>query len=119
MLSNLQGASAVTLLAAGEAADTAAATGTAVDISAYEGPIAIVQSVTSVGTNIAGAVETGDASNGSDAAAVATFTTATEAGTQITVVDANKCGKYLRYKGTITGAACTLGVVMIGKQKYV
>lgn len=119
MLSNLQGASAVTLLAAGEKANTSAATGIAVDITAYEGPIAIVQSVTSVGTSIAGAVETGAAADGSDAAPVASFTAATEAGTQITVVDANKCGKYLRYKGTITGAACVLGVVMVGKQKYV
>lgn len=121
MLANAQGATALVLLGAKSAADTAAATGTAVDISALEGPIIVSQNVGAVTGSIAGKLQTGDQANGSDAADItgATFGTVSQAGVATTVIDANQCKKYLRYLGAVTTGPAVVGVVAIGKAKYV
>jgi hypothetical protein len=121
MLSNVQGASALSLLAAASAADTAAATGVAVDISGLEGPILVVQDLGDITGAIVGKLQTGDLANGTDAADItgATFGAGTEAGISSVVIDANQCKKYLRYLGTVTTGPAVVSVVAIGKEKYV
>lgn len=121
MLVNAQGATSLILLAAAEAANTAAATGTAVDVSALEGPIIVTQDLGSITGSIAGKLQTGAESDGSDAADItgATFGAGEDAGVTTVVIDANQCKKYLRYLGTIATGPAVVSVIATGKNKYV
>lgn len=118
--STAQATAAVSLLDPVEAANTAAATGDAVDVSAWDGPIIVTQQVGVVTAgSITGKIQTGDLANGSDAADLtgATFTAATEAGTQRIVIDANACKKYILYLGTVATGPAVVGVSALGTPK--
>lgn len=123
MLANAKGHTAIELLAAASCSGTAASTGTCVDISEYEGPIVVVQTISAVTGSIAGKIQTGASGGGGDAADLsgATFTSATSGShaVQSITIEANACNKYIRYLGTITTGPAVVGVVAIGKKKYV
>ncbi|MEY2652975.1 MAG: hypothetical protein RLZZ524_2 [Pseudomonadota bacterium] len=125
MFSQAIAADAVQLLAPISCADTAAATTPCVDVSSYEGNIVVLQhvGVVTAGT-IVGKIQTGDASNGSDAAditgaAFASVGTATDVAIAKLVINGNACKKYIRYVGTITTGPAIVGVSILATPKYV
>ena len=122
--SEAQGSTVFHLLSSADAADTAAATSDCVDISECEGHVVFIQNVgvVTAGT-IDGKIQTGDESDGSDAADVsgATFTqcgTATDLTSEKITVDCNALGKYVRYVGTIATGPAQVAVVALAKKKY-
>ena len=123
--SSAKGATVLNLLTPADAANTAAATGTAVDISEYEGYLIVTSQVGVVTAgSIAGKLQHGDESNGSDAADItgATFTTVTTSNdpkTETIVIKVDGLKKYLRYLGTITTGPAVVGVSAVGVKKYV
>jgi hypothetical protein len=121
--STAQATEAVALLAAIDAAATANATGTAVEVTAYEGPMIVVQNVGIVddGT-ITGKVQTGDLANGTDmedlaGAAFVAVTPANDPNTQRLVIQANACKKYIRYLGTIVTGGALVSAELIATKK--
>jgi len=120
-----QSLSTVTLLASVDAANTAAATGTMVDISAWDGAIVVTQNCGILdGGSLTGSIQTGDASNGSDAADLTgadftAVTTSTDPASQSIVIQASACKKYIRYVGTIVTGGALIGVTAVGTPKIV
>lgn len=110
------------------AAATIAATGgsTAVDVSGYQGILKVNLNSAAVGGGVNTLdvkIQTGDASNGSDAADItdAAFTQVTDAGAafESIAVDTRLCGKYIRAYFTIgAGASAICSVQAFGQQKY-
>jgi hypothetical protein len=129
MLANSgKSASAVTLLAPVDAADTTAATGTAVDIRPYEGDLMVTSSVGVVTAgSIAGKLQACSDAGGTGAEDItgATFTTVTTANDplvqKITVSsDGLPAAKpFLRYIGTVTTGPSAVSVVMHARPKYI
>lgn len=125
MFNDAVASNAVQLLAPIDCADTAAATSSCVDVSSYEAKIIVIQhvGVVTAGT-IVGKIQTGDESNGSDAAditgaAFSSVGTSTDNAVAKLVIDANACKKYIRYLGTITTGPALVGVSFIATPKYV
>lgn len=123
--SDAKALTALHLLSAGAAANTAAATSAVVDVSDYEGSLCVVQNVgvVTAGT-IVGKIQTGAESNGSDmaditGAAFASVGTSTDNASQVLVIEANACKQYIRYVGTIATGPADVGVVALGAKKYV
>lgn len=116
---------AVALLAAIDAAATVNATGTAVDVSAYDGPMIVVQNVGIVDAgSITGKIQTGDLANGTDmadlsGAAFVAVTPDNDPNTQRIVIQANACKQYIRYVGTIDTGGALVGVDLIATKKLV
>lgn len=106
-------------------ARTTTLTGTAIDISQYQGVLKIIQdSAAGTGTTptLDGKIQTGDQSNGSDAADVsgAVFTQVTTAASkQALGVDTRNLKTYIRYVGPITGTtpSFNFAVLLIGQKK--
>lgn len=113
-------ATAVSLLTAVSAADTAAATGTGVDMQDYEGPVVITQNHgVSTGT-LDGKIQ--DSANNSSFADVSglTFTQeTTTAGIQKLVVQSKRVRRYIRYVGTVGTGPQVVSVSMVGVKKTV
>lgn len=116
---------AVALLAAIDATATADATGAAVDVSAYDGPMIVVQNIGIVDDgSITGKIQTGDLANGSDMADIdgAAFVAVTpdnDPNTQRIVIQANACKKYIRYLGTIVTGGALVSVDLVATKKIV
>ena len=116
---------AVALLAAIDAAATVNATGSVVDVSAYDGPMIVIQNVGVVDDgSITGKIQTGDESNGSDMADLsgAAFTAVTpdnDPSTQRIVIQANACKKYIRYVGTIVTGGALVSASLVATKKLV
>ena len=113
---------AVALLAAIDAAATGNATGTPVDVTAYEGPMIVVQNVGIVDDgSITGKIQTGTLANGTDMEdlAGAAFVAVTDAAvsTQRIVIQANACKKYIRYVGTIVTGGALVGASLVATKK--
>jgi hypothetical protein len=113
---------AVALLSAIDAAATANATGAVVDVTAYEGPMIVVQNVGVVDAgSITGKIQTGALANGTDMADLtgATFTAVTDAAvsTQRIVINANACKQYIRYVGTIATGGALVSASLVATKK--
>jgi hypothetical protein len=120
MLVNAQGHTAIELLAAGSKAATANATGSAVDVSAYDGPMIVVQNIGAITGTCAGKIQdSADGSTDWQDVTGAAFTSASAAGQQSMTIDPDGTRKYIRYIGTIGTGPCVMAVVAIGKKKYV
>lgn len=126
MLANSgKAATAVSLLAPVDAANTAAATGTGVLVAQYEGDLMVTQNVGVVTAGqIAGKLQECDASDGTGAADItgATFTAVTTSNDpliQKITVDSNSLSKpYIRYIGTVTTGPVEVSVSMHARPKY-
>jgi hypothetical protein len=119
MLANAQGHTSVELLAAGSKAATANATGSGVDVSAYEGPMIVVQNIGAVTGSCAGKIQdSADGSTDWQDVTGATFTSATAAGQQSITIFPDQVRKYIRYLGTIVTGPSVMAVVAVGKAKY-
>jgi hypothetical protein len=108
------------LLTAKSAADTAAATGSGVDLTGYEGAVAIVQQVGACTGSIAGKIQ--DSADNSSFADVtgATFTTVAAAGpdkVQSISVDVRNVRRYVKYVGTVVTGPSLVSVVLNGFKK--
>jgi hypothetical protein len=114
-----QASTVMHLLAAVSAADTAAATGAAVDILAYEGPIAIIQSHgVSTGTLDGKIQDSADGSTDWQDVAGATFAQATTtAGVERISVQKKACRRYIRYLGTVATGPQVVAVTAVGVKK--
>lgn len=120
MLANLQGHTSIEFLAAGSKAATANATGSAVDVSAYEGPMVVVQNIGAVTGSCDGKIQdSADGSTDWQDVTDAAFTSATAAGQQSITIHPDGTRKYLRYVGTIVTGPAVMAVVAVGKKKYV
>ena len=92
-------------------ARTSTFTGTAVDISQYQGKLKVIlDSAAGTGTTptLNGKIQTGDQSDGSDAADVSGAAFAqitTTAAKEAIGVDTRDCKKYIRFVGTIAGTS--------------
>ena len=108
-------------------ARTATFTGTAVDISQYQGVLKVVlDSAAGTGTTptLDGKIQTGDASDGSDAADVsgAAFVQIVAAVSKQAIgVDTRACKKYIRFVGTIAGTtpSFNFAVVAVGQKQVI
>jgi len=106
-------------------ARTSTLTGTAVDISQYQGELKVVlDSAAGTGTSptLDGKIQTGDQSDGSDAADVsgAVFTQVGAAVSKQSIgVDTRACKKYIRFVGTIGGTtpSFNFAVVAVGQKQ--
>lgn len=120
MLANAQGHTSLELLAAGSKAATANATGSAVDVSAYEGPMVVVQNIGAITGSIVGKIQdSADGSTDWQDVTGAAFTSSSAAGQKSMVIEPDSTRKYIRYLGTITTGPSVMAVVAIGKAKYV
>lgn len=126
MLSNQASArSAVSLLAPGEKANTAAATGSWVSVAGYEGDIEFVQSIGTVTAgSITGKIQTADDGSGTNAADVTgagftAITTSNDPAVEKIRVDRRKLGPYVRYLGTIATGPADACAVMLARPKTV
>lgn len=110
----------VSLLAAGSAANTAAATGVGVDLLDYEGPIVIVQNHgVSTGTLDGKIQDSADNSSFSDVVG-ATFTqSTTTADVKSLVLQSKQVRRYIKYVGTVGTGPQVVGVTMTGVKKSV
>ena len=114
---------AVALLAAIDATATVNATGTPVDVTAYEGPMIVVQNVGIVDDgSITGKIQTGTLENGTDmadltGAAFVAVTPANDPNTQRIVIQANACKKYIRYVGTIVTGGALVSASIVATKK--
>lgn len=108
-------------------ARTATFTGTAIDISMYQGDLKVIlDSAAGTGTTptLDGKVQTGDQSDGSDAADVsgAVFTQVVAAASKQSIgVDTRGCKKYVRFVGTIAGTtpSFNFAVVAVGQKQVI
>ncbi len=119
-----QGVTSLQLLAAIDAADTAAAsTATGLDITEYEGFLIVTQNVGVVDAgSITGTVITSATSNLASPTTVGTFvavTTANDPNVQSIAIECGKCQKYIGYVGTIDTGGALVAVSAVGKKKYV
>lgn len=129
MLANsAKSATAVTLLAPVDAANTTAATGTGVLVAEYEGDLMITSSVGVVTAgSIAGKLQACSAADGTGAEDItgATFTTVTTSNDpliQKITLDSNTmpaAKPYLRYIGTVTTGPAAVSVVLHARKKYI
>lgn len=117
------GANAVTMLAAINAANTAAATGTGIDLRDYEGgPIAIVQNKGAGTGTLTGKVQdSDDNASFADVTTAGVTTTFTQSGTgadtKVLVIDPLNVRRYVRYVGTVGTGQQLVSVTMIGMKK--
>lgn len=114
-----QGVTSLQLLAAVDAADTAAASGTAVDVSALSGFLIVTQNVGVVDAgSITGTIITSAASNLGDPTTVGTFTAVTTSNdplVQSISVELNACKQYIAYVGTIVTGGALVGCTAVGR----
>lgn len=123
-----QDASVVSLLTAGEKANTSAATGTGVLVAEYEGNLLITQVIGLVTAgSIAGKLQacTADDGTGAEDITGATFTSVTTSNdnpnVQTCVVNSNDMPAtkpYLRYIGTVTTGPAVAAVTLHARKKY-
>ncbi len=100
---------------------SASANGTAVDLQPYQGVVRVILDAKTGGTgSLAVKLQTGDASDGSDAADIsgAAFTTiTTTGGLQALSVDSRTCKRYLRAVSTIVTGPQVFCVVAAAEKK--
>ena len=119
-----QGVTSLQLLAAVDAADTAAAsTVTGLDITEYEGFLIVTQNVGVVDAgSITGTVITSASSDLSSPTTVGSFvavTTSNDPNVQSIAIECNECQKYIGFVGTIVTGGALVAVSAVGKKKYV
>lgn len=119
-----QGVTSLQLLAAIDAADTAAAsTATGLDITEYEGFLIVTQNVGVVDAgSITGTVITSATSNLASPTTVGTFvavTTSNDPNVQSIAIECNKLKQYIGFVGTIATGGALVAVSAVGKKKYV
>ncbi len=119
-----QGVTSLQLLAAIDAADTAAAsTATGLDITEYEGFLIVTQNVGVVDAgSITGTVITSATSNLASPTTVGTFvavTTSNDPNVQSIAIECNKLKQYIGFVGTIVTGGALVAVSAVGKKKYV
>ncbi|OGP65796.1 MAG: hypothetical protein A3K22_00990 [Deltaproteobacteria bacterium RBG_16_42_7] len=108
-------------------ARTSTLTGTAIDISQYQGDLKIIlDSAAGTGTTptLNGKIQTGDQSDGSDAADVsgAVFAQVVAAASKQSIgVDTRACKKYIRFIGTIAGTtpSFNFAVLAVGQKQVI
>lgn len=115
------GSTAVNVLAAVSAANTAAATSSAVDLLGYEGPVLVIQNHgTGTGTLDGKLQDSGDGSTDWQDVTGATFTqVTTTANTQKLALSPRGVRRYVRYVGTIVTGPHLIGVTLVGMGKSV
>ena len=113
-------ATAVQVLAAVSAANTAAATSTGVDLQDYDGTVLFIQNKGAGTGTLTGAIE--DSADNVSFAAVSglAFTQAgTGANMQSMAVDRRSLRRYVRYVGTVGTGPQLVAVTMVGGKKNV
>lgn len=115
------GSTAVNMLAAVSAANTAAATSTGVDLLDYEGPVLVVQNHgTGTGTLDGKIQDSADNASFADVSPAISFTqVTTTADTQKVAFNAKSVRRYVRYVGTIVTGPHLVGVTLVGFKKTV
>jgi hypothetical protein len=119
-----QGVTTLQLLAAVDAADTAAAsTATGLDVSGLEGFLIVTQNagILDAGT-LVGTVITSATSNLANPTTVGTFEsvgTSTDVAAASIAIELNKCQQYIGYVGTIVTGGALVGVTAVGRAKSV
>lgn len=122
---NLQDLTLGTLLSAAAAANTAAATtgsGNWIDVSQFNGDIAVLLIVQSLTGSLTGKLQCADDANGTSAADIsgATFAAAVAGTPQIITVKANALAKrYLGFVGTIVTGPADVAVFALARKQYV
>lgn len=117
---NFAGGATVEHLSA-SASQASTVTGSAVDLNAYEGPCAIVQSHgTGTGTLDGKIQDSADGSTGWADVTGATFTqSATTADVKVLVLNPRQTKRYIRYVGTIVTGPQNVAVALVGVKKSV
>lgn len=117
---NFAGAANVAHLAA-SASQASTVTGSAVDLTGYEGPVAIIQSHgTGTGTLDGKIQDSSDGSTGwADVSGKAFTQETTTAGVQVMSLDPREAKRYIRYVGTIVTGPQNVDVALVGNRRNV
>ncbi len=118
-----KGANTQQMLESKNCANTVTATSGWIDTRAYQGTLLVIQSIGAITGNIAGALNTAEANNGLNEAAMTfddgnNFTLANAANNlQAKTVDARKSKGWIKYVGTIGTGPAVVGVTVTGRPR--